>query len=117
MKKVEMKHKEYPGILEFNQLHTSINEENDIRINGSVDISEGIPSNIRNVRIFANLCNKEDKILYVLNEYNKVNVRDNNYFSFSISCCDISRFIDIMELDHIELYAMFNKEEDRGDDI
>ncbi len=115
MKKVEMRHKEYPGVLEFNQLYTAINDDNDILINGAVEISSDIPADIRDISVNANLCNKKNEILYVINEYDKVNVRDNDYFSFSISCCDISRLIDVSELSHVEIYVIFSRDEKRGE--
>ena len=114
LKKITVKSKKYPGKLEFNQLYAVINEDNDIRINGSVDVTSGISSNIRTVSVYANLCNKENEILYVLNSYFTTNVKDNNYFSFSISCLDVSRFIDLTEFSYAELYVLINKDDDGG---
>ena len=108
MKKIPVRSKEYKDVLEIKQLYSALNEHNDIYVNGSVNVLAGIPENIKKIRPVANACDQEGNILYVLDSFDNLNVKDNTYYSFSIDYVDISRYIDIEQLSYIEVYVVFD---------
>lgn len=112
MKNIEVRCRQaYFEILEINQLYGNINEDSDIHINGAITVVEKDNDTYRNVRVYANLCNEEGAILYVLNSYKNFMLKGNVYFSFSVYCSMVNRFFDVNELSYAEIYVVFNEKE------
>lgn len=61
-----------------------------------------------NMRV--NLCDEEDRILFVDRSYSEINFELVNYDAFSISCSDLARFIDMDKLHHMEVYPHVRKD-------
>ncbi len=101
----------FDGIgVEVNQLYASLNEEDDIHINGSVsNVGKGLKGNLLEIK--ANLCAENGEILYVLNTYSTMKFDLVRYDSFSMYCSSVSRFFDMDELHHVELYPRVKKED------
>ena len=108
MKRIPVRSKEYKDFLEIKQLYSALNEHNDIYVNGSINVLKGMPKDIKKVRPVANVCDEEGNILYVLDSFDNLNVKDNTYYSFSIDYVDISRYLDLEELSYVELYVVFD---------
>ena len=66
---------------------------------------------IRRIRVYANICNKEGAILYILNDWKNYTVSEGMYYSFSIYCSSIDRYINIDELEYVELYLGINEKD------
>ena len=67
--------------------------------------------NIERVKVYANLCNKDGAILYVLNGWRNYSVSEGKYNSFSMYCSTIGRFFNPSELEYVELYLSFNEKD------
>lgn len=110
MKKVDVHCRQ--GLSEFfkiSQLYGVLNEEYDIHVNGSIEMIGKAYENIKKVKIYANLCNKDGAILYVLHDWENYLVSEGLYHSFSLFCCAVDRFFDPSELEYVELYLSFNE--------
>lgn len=95
-------------VCKIDQLYSAINSDNDIHVNGAITV---LPRRIRQTRcvnVYANLCDKNGAILHILNTYRDFNLQDDAYYSFSMYCADVSRYFDIAELDHVEVYANYS---------
>ena len=97
-------------LFKIGQLYSALNEDYDIHVNGSIEMIGKDYGNIKRVRVYANLCNRDGAILYVLNGWKNYPVREGGYNSFSLYCSTIGRFFDPDELKYIELYLNFNEE-------
>ena len=85
------------------QLHYHINKENDFMLCGSVSTDKNeLDGFVLDLRV--NLCNEKGGILFVNRSYSEISFDKVKYDAFSVSCSDISRFFDINELHHIEVY-------------
>lgn len=113
MKRVDIRCRENVDmeLFELDQLYGVLNEEYDIHVNGSIKMNEQDYGNIKKVKVYANLCNKDGEILYVLNNYYNYSVYPGNYKSFSMYCSTIGRFFEADELDYVELYLSFNEKD------
>lgn len=112
MKKVKVHCRE--GISEsfkIDQMYGVLTKNNDIRVNGSVEMVGTDYGNIRRIKVYGNMCNKKGEILYVLNGWKNFPVSKGAYNSFSLNCCAIGRFFDPEELDYVELYLAFNEKD------
>lgn len=97
-------------ILAFAQLHSSKTNDNDIFINGAVSFGDNIRGT-KKFRIYANLCNENDEILHILSTYKTFSTA-NDYYSFSMYCADISRYLEIEKLAYVQVYAILDDEND-----
>ena len=52
-----------------------------------------------------NVCDDKNRILYILREYKKFDIKKNSYYSFSASCYKISRFVNPKEIAYVEVFA------------
>ena len=93
----------------IDQLYGVLSEDNDIHVNGSIEMVGNNYENIKRVRVYVNLCDKEGAILYVLNGWKNYPAVSGTYYSFSLYCSTIDRFFDVDELDYAELYLSFNE--------
>ena len=112
MKRVEVRCRDgVLGAFKIDQLYCVINEDYDIHINGSIEMIGKDYGNIENVKVYANLCNIDGAILYVLNGWKNYSVGEGIYNSFSLYCSNVDRFFDIEEHEYVELYLSFNERE------
>ncbi|MBQ4284452.1 MAG: hypothetical protein IJB96_11065 [Lachnospira sp.] len=89
--------------MSIGQLHLSINQDNDIKLNGSlVLVSRAEADKVYNIKV--NLCNADGEILYILRGYDNITFSFMRYRTFTVGCLDVSRFINLYELDHVEIY-------------
>ncbi len=110
MKKINVRCRdEIPHCFKIDQLYGVLNKDNDIHINGSLVMDGNEYGNVKRVKIYANLCNKEGAILNVINGWKNYTVADGKYISFSLYCSAIGRFFDIEDLDYVELYLSINE--------
>ncbi len=112
MKKLKVHCRE--GIAEsykIGQLYGVLTEDNDIHVNGSVEMIGSDYGNVKRIKVYANLCNKDGEILYVLNGWKNYPVSKGAYNSFSLYCSTIGRFFNPDELDYVELYLTFNEKD------
>ena len=113
MKSVELvvRNDLFEGIgVTIGQLHHHINKDHDFMLCGSVSTDKNeIDGFMLDLRV--NLCNEKGEILFVNRSYSEVSFDKVKYDAFSISCSDISRFLDINELHHIEIYPHVRKVE------
>lgn len=110
MKKIKVRCRE--GISEFfkiDQMYGVLTKDNDIHVNGSVEVVGSDHENIKSIKVHANLCNRDGAILYVLNGWKNYLLGNGMYNSFSLYCSTIERFFDPAELDYVELYLTFNE--------
>lgn len=110
MKRVDVHCRE--GISEhfkIDQLYGVLNADYDIHVNGSIEMTGKDFGNIKKVRVYVNLCNKDGAILYVLNGWKNYLVSEGAYNSFSLYCSNVGRFFDPSELEYVELYLSFNE--------
>lgn len=94
--------------VEVNQLYWEINKDNDFQLNGSVS-SDGRKLEGYSLDLRANLCNEEGGIMFVDRSYCEISFELIKYAAFSMSCSDVSRFVDMDKLHHIELYPRVRK--------
>lgn len=99
------------NIFKVSQLYADINDEKDIHVNGSVSLI-GDVGKITSIKIMANLCDAKGAILMNMNSYKSHKTEVSEYFVFNLYCADVSRYFDVNELEHIELYAEYNTETD-----
>ena len=112
MKQVEVRVRD--GISEsfkLDQLYGVVNEDFDIHVNGSIEMIDKEYPNLERVKVYANLCNKDGLILYILNNWNNYQINAGDYHSFSLYCSTVGRFFDSSELEYVELYLSFNEKE------
>lgn len=110
MNHVEVRAREgYEKLYQIDQLYVAINEDYDIHINGSIQMIGMKTEDVKKVKVYANLCNQEGKILYVLNNWKNYPVKEEAYNSFSLYCSTISRFFNPEELSYVEIYLSFNE--------
>ena len=109
-RKIDMKNIEVKiakgQILAFAQLYGSKNSENDIFVNGAISFAKDLRE-LRKFRVFANLCNEQGEILHILSTY-KAFSTINSYYSFSLYCADISRYLEVDKLAYVEVYAVLD---------
>ena len=72
MKKLDIKSKEYKGLVKFDQLYAVINDEDELRVNGSVTVSDK-SENLGYCKIYVNICRSDGAILFVLKDYECMN--------------------------------------------
>lgn len=111
MKKVTVKCREIDDLLVIGQLYGTVNEENDIHVNGSVTITGNEYNGYGSVKMYVNLCNEDGVILYVISIYTNFKLMQNGYYSFSAYCADITRFVDMKELAYAEVYPIYDESE------
>ena len=110
MKKIDVKVRGvYEGI-DIGQLYAVINGDNDIHVNGSITVKKEATDK-QNIRIYANLLDKDEHILYVLSSYRSISLKKGSYKSFSMYCAKIERFLPMDELDCIEIYGVYNEKD------
>lgn len=109
MIKVEIKKRKIAKFLKVSQVYGVINEENNIRVNGSVLVNGDEFDGHEHVKIYANLCNEEGAILYVIHSQKNYKLYDDAYYSFSMRVKNFSRYFDIKELRYVEIYAVFDE--------
>ena len=71
-------------LFKIDQLYSVLTEDNDIHVNGSVEIIGSNYGNIKKIKVYANLCNKYGAILYVLNGWKNYPVSKGTYNSFVV---------------------------------
>ena len=112
MKKIELilKKELFDKIgVEIGQLHYEIDKDNnDFRLCGSVSSDN---EKLRGYSLYlgTNLCTEKGEILYVNKSYSGISFEIINYDAFSIYCSDLSRFFDVEQLHHIEIYPNVRK--------
>lgn len=112
MKKVKIRCREgIPEFFKIDQLYGVLTEDKDIHVNGSIEVLGKDYGNIKRIKVYANLCNKDGEILYVLDGWKKYPVREGIYNSFSLYCSTIGRFCETDELDYVELYLSYNEKD------
>jgi hypothetical protein len=112
MKKIKVRCREgIPDSFMIDQMYGVLTEDNDIHVNGSVEMVGTDYGNIKRIKVYANLCNKDGAILYVLNGWKNFPVSKGAYNSFSLYCSTVGRFFDPEELDYVELYLTFNEKD------
>lgn len=93
--------------MQLGQLHFQISGRDELRIHGSVTLEDGkIPSDMF-LRVKANICDKNGNILHILEDHSKILFECTSYNTFSLYCYDISRYINLKEVEYIELYPCF----------
>ena len=107
MRKIEAKSRETLPVLTMGQLYACINDEKDILVNGSITITDKEKEDVKSVTMHANICDKDGKILYVLDDCRNFKIMLNAYYSFSLYLADSSRFLNVEDLAYVELYATF----------
>lgn len=98
------------GLFKIDQLYGVLTQDNDIHANGSVEVIGNDCGDIKTIRIYGNICNKDGAILHVLNGWKDYPVSKGMYKSFSLYCSTIERYFDPEEISYIELYLSFNEE-------
>lgn len=78
-------------------------------MNGAISIVGKYFEKYKQVKVYANLCNEEGEILYILNCWKNYNIEVNGYFSFSMQCSTVDRFFNIEELVYAEIYVVFDE--------
>lgn len=112
MQKVDVRYRDEPlGLIKIDQLYCVLNGDYDIHVNGSVEMIAKDYGNLKNVKVYANLCNKDGAILYVLNGWKNYPISTGRYNSFSLYCSTVCRFFDPSELEYVEIYLSFNEED------
>lgn len=112
LKRVEVRCRDgISDLFKIDQLYGVMNEDYDIHVNGSINMPEKDYGNIKRVRVYANICNKEGEILYILNNWTNYPVEVGNYRSFSLYCSAVGRFFDVEEIEYAELYLSYNEKE------
>lgn len=91
------------------QLYAVLNKDYDIHVHGSIQMTGMEYGSKRRVKVYANLCNKQGAILYVLQCWKNYPIRSGNYFSFSLYCSTVNRFFNPADLDYVEIYLSFNE--------
>lgn len=110
MKKVEVRCRDLSSeLFKIDQLYGNLNEDYDIHVNGSIEMIGKDYGNLEKVKVYANLCNKDGAILYVLNGWRNYQVGEGVYSSFSMYCSTVCRFFDPIELEYVEIYLSFNE--------
>lgn len=112
MKKVEVRCRETMDFLKIGQLYSIMDDDCDIHINGSLTIENEEFGELKTVKVYANLCNEAGEILYLLRAYSDFSLTTNVYYSFSVYCADLSRFFRVDELAYVEIYTVFDEEEE-----
>lgn len=97
-------------IIKLDQLYATINEEGDVKINGSMSVTIQDFQTYNEAKVYANLCNKDGAILYVCDAYKHFKLYEDAYYSFSMFCMNTKRFFDPDELAYIEVYTTFNED-------
>lgn len=98
-------------LFNIGQLYGVLNKDYDIHINGSIEMTCKDYGNLKKVKVYANLCNAEGEILYVLNSWKNYQVKEDSYYSFSLYCSTVDRFFDPAELEYVEIYLSFNEKD------
>lgn len=110
---IEVKCREnHSKMIEFNQMYASINDNNDVSVNGAVAVI-GNAELFEVLQVYANVCNKDGAILYVLNAYKDFPLKGNDYFSFTASCSGIDRYLDIKDISFVEPYVVLYQKSPR----
>ena len=112
IKKVKIRCRE--GISEFfkiDQLYGVLTEDNDIHVNGSIEMVGSDYGNIKRLKVYANLCNRDGAILHVLNRWKNYPVNKGIYNSFSLYCSTVGRYFDPDELEYVKLYLSLNEKD------
>lgn len=111
MKRVEVRCRKIPELFKIDQLYGVLNEDYDIHVNGSIEMPGKDYGNLKKVKVYANLCNKDGAILYILNGWKNYQVCEGAYNSFSMYCSTVGRFFDPRELEYVEVYLSFNEKD------
>jgi hypothetical protein len=112
MKKVEVRCREgISELFKIDQLYCVLNGDYDIHVNGSIEMTGKGYGNLKKVKVYANLCNEDGAILYILNCWKNYPISEGFYNSFSLYCSTIGRFFDPSELEYVELYLSFNEKD------
>ncbi len=68
MKKINVRCRDkISELFKIDQLYSVLTDDNDIHVNGSVEMIGSDYGKIKRIKVYANLCNKDVAILYVLN--------------------------------------------------
>ena len=112
MKQVEVRVREgISELFKIDQLYSVINKDFDIHVNGSIEMVGKEYPNLKRVKVYANLCNKDGSILYILNDWKNYPINVGDYHSFSLYCSSVGRFFDPSELEYVELYLSYNEKD------
>lgn len=103
MRELEVKTRNNDVVV-FDQLYANINDNDDIHINGSISTKERENSYRGKIRIYANLCNSDGKILYIFEAYRNFDISMDDYCSFSMYASSLSRFVEMDKTAYVELY-------------
>ena len=96
--------------VEIAQLYCNLDKDGDFRVCGSVSSNnEKLEGYLLYLKI--NLCNEKGEILYTEKTYRGISFEMVNYDAFSMCCSNISRFLNIDQLHHIEIYPNLRKED------
>lgn len=98
-----------PILFYINQLYAVLNKDYDIHVNGSIEMTGKDYGNLKTVKVYANLCNADGAILYILNSWKNYQVIEDAYYSFSLYCSTVDRFFVPDELEYVEIYLSFNE--------
>lgn len=93
------------------QLKCYIDNSEEFRISGSVSSKKKMPEGYVMI-VKANLCDKDGGILYALRDYFGFSFEMLEYDVFSMNCADLSRFFDLEDLHHVELYPRLKKKDE-----
>lgn len=112
MHRIEVKVREQAtDIIQISQTYGVINEDTDVHVNGAVAVIGKDLGDYKKIKVYANLCNKEGEILYILNGWKNHKLEENGYFSFSMYCSTVNRFFGIEEFSYAEIYVVFNEKD------
>lgn len=95
--------------VEIGQLHYELDKDNNFMLCGSVRSDNGKLAGCL-LYLRANLCNEKGEILYIDKSYSGISLEMVNYDTFSMYCFNLSRFFDIEQLHHVEVYPNVRKE-------
>jgi len=110
LQRIEVKVREQAtDIIRISQTYGVLNEDSDIHVNGAVTVIGENLGDYKKINVYANLCNKDGEILYILNGWKNHELGKNRYFSFSMYCSAVNRFFDIEEFSYAEIYMIFNE--------
>lgn len=97
--------------LEFESIHGTISEANDLSINGRLIRIKDFKQE-KDVEVVADIFNERRELLLSLHSYKEFNFEDNPVESFNCYCADIKRYFD-GEISSIEVYTRIKRNVNR----
>ena len=85
-----------------------IGKDKDIHVHGSISW-ETTGENLIGVK--ASLCNSKGQVLYELRNHSNIALDICGYNTFSMYCYNVSRFLDINQLTHVEVFPFIKVKE------